>query len=124
MQLWRAYPSFRGESKISTWVYRVALNTAISNFRKIKARPLIKTLAELREIPSEDDGGLDEETTLLYKAISRLSKIEKAIILLYLDEKSYAEIAEIIGISKSNVSVKLVRIKSRLGNTLKPLFDP
>lgn len=120
LQLWKSFPSFRGESKQSTWMYRVALNTAITIFRKDKKRPSAQeiSLAEL-EIPNLKDLFEDSDNSLRLKvAIEQLSKIEKAIIMLYLDEKSYEEISDIIGISNSNVGVKLNRIKTKLEKIL------
>ncbi|WP_297087131.1 sigma-70 family RNA polymerase sigma factor [uncultured Draconibacterium sp.] len=113
LQLWRSYPNFRGDAKISTWMYRVALNTAISNVRK-KDKGL--HFEQLNENDRNDTENSDEkeQVKLLYQAIARLNRIDKAIILLWLEEKSYDEIALILGISKTNVSVKLVRIKRKL----------
>jgi len=113
LQLWKAYPNFREEAKFSTWMYRVALNTAISNVRKEKTNP---DYEQLRETDRIEEEGADEKEkiTLLYRAISKLNRIDKAIILLWLEEKNYEEIASIMGTSKKNVSVKLVRIKRKL----------
>lgn len=121
LQLWSAFPSFRQESKQSTWMYRIALNTAVTNFRKASKRP------ERREISADEfqipDLGAypeeDEQMTLLKRAINCLTEIEKAIILLYLEEKSYEEISEIIGISKSNTGVRITRIKVKLEKIIK-----
>ena len=112
-QLWRSYPNFREESRFTTWMYRVALNTAISQIRKNKKNLLNEPLEGV-DMASDGPTGREEEVRLLYRAISSLNRIEKAIILLWLEEKSYDEIASITGISKSNVSVKLVRIKKKL----------
>jgi RNA polymerase sigma-70 factor (ECF subfamily) len=121
LQLWKSYPGFRKEAADSTWIYRVALNTAISNFRKEKRSPDQKPLdLEELEIPDLSIATDENESRkLLHLAIDRLSEIEKAIIMLYLDEKSYDEISEIIGISTSNVGVRLNRIKSKLNKTIK-----
>ncbi|MDX8341382.1 sigma-70 family RNA polymerase sigma factor [Draconibacterium sp. IB214405] len=113
LQLWRSYPGFREEAKFSTWMYRVALNTAISTIRKTKNDLHFEQLHDhdcVETEPSDEK----EQVHLLYRAISRLNRIDKAIILLWLEEKSYDEIASILGISKTNVSVKLVRIKRKL----------
>lgn len=121
LQLWKSYPGFRKEAADSTWIYRVALNTAISNFRKEKRSPGSQPidLAEL-EIPDLSTTTDEHDNrNLLHLAIDRLSEIEKAIIMLYLDEKSYDEISEIIGISNSNVGVRLNRIKIKLNKTIK-----
>jgi len=113
LQLWKSYPNFRSEAKFSTWMYRVALNTAISNVRKEIKNPDYEQLRETDKI--EDDGSDEmEKVTLLYRAISKLNRIDRAMILLWLEEKNYEEIASIMGTSKKNVSVKLVRIKRKL----------
>ena len=116
LQLWKAFPSFREQSKFTTWMYRIAFNTAITNIRKSKRNPILEALSDKQEEPveKEDIPSLDEEINSLYKAISLLNEIEKGIILLYLEKRSYAEIGEITGLSEKNVSVKIVRIKSKL----------
>lgn len=113
LQLWKSYSNFRKESKFSTWMYRVALNTAINNIRKQQKKIVAEPLGNRLQIPAEptDD---EENAKLLYAAISKLNRIDKAIILLWLEEKSYDEIASITGLTKSNVSVKLMRIKRKL----------
>nr|WP_321354599.1 sigma-70 family RNA polymerase sigma factor [uncultured Draconibacterium sp.] len=113
LQLWRSYPRFRSQSKFSTWMYRVALNTAISNVRKAKTELHFEQLHHNDRIETETSDE-KEQVKLLYRAISKLNRIDKALILLWLEEKSYEEIASILGISKTNVSVKLVRIKHKL----------
>ena len=112
LQLWRSYSNFRKESQFSTWMYRVALNTAISTFRKNTKNPDFEPLKEsvLTAETSEDA----DNVTVLYAAISKLNGIDKALILLWLEEKNYDEIASVLGITKTNVSVKLVRIKRKL----------
>ena len=113
LQLWKSYPNFREEAQVSTWMYRVALNTAISNVRKEKKLLSFESLRETERI-EQDANVEDEKIKLLYRAISKLNHIDKAIILLWLEEKNYEEIASIMGTSKNNVSVKLVRIKRKL----------
>ena len=115
IRLWKGLPAFRKESKISTWIYRIALNTAISQQRTLRRRIRLESLPEepLPD-PTPSSAGEEEQVKALYRGIDRLKPLEKAIILLYLEEKSYQEIAEITGLSKSNVSVKLVRIKAKL----------
>lgn len=113
LQLWKSYPNFREESSFSTWMYRVALNTAISNVRKESKSPLYEQFRETDKM-EDDRNDEKEKVKLLYRAISKLNQIDKAIILLWLDEKNYEEIASIMGTSKNNVSVKLVRIKRKL----------
>jgi RNA polymerase sigma-70 factor, ECF subfamily len=114
VNIWKGLPGYKGISQMSTWLYRVAFNTALSQNRKLKRNPLYQ--AEVLEDRVEDDLRDDKEDKIkaLYAGIALLRPVEKAIILLYLEEKSYEEIAGIVGISKTNVSVKLVRIKKKL----------
>ena len=119
LQLWKAYPGFREESSFSTWMYRVALNTAISDVRKRKSLFSTEPLRETDHV-SWDTPRNDDNTRHLYRAISKLNRIDKAIILLWLEEKSYQEIAAIIGTSTNNISVKLVRIKRKLEEMINP----
>lgn len=111
IQLWRSLPKFRNESKMSTWIYRVSLNTCISYVRKNKKVNKV-SLIDLDFIDNDIEKKyyIDE----LYLLINRLNKFEKAIILLWLEERDYEEIASIVGISKNNVAVKLNRIKDKL----------
>ena len=114
VQLWKALPKFRGESKFSTWMYRVALNTAISDFRKRK-RSLPVSETEAVEITSElNEDHKEEKLNSLYAAISRLPEIDKAIVMLYLEDRSYEEMEEILGINTNNLRVKMNRIKEKL----------
>jgi RNA polymerase sigma factor (sigma-70 family) len=120
LQLWKAYPTFKNESAITTWMYRIALNTAISNYRKKAGKPQPVSFSDLElQIPDLKDDTFDDDISLLYTSIEQLSPVEKAIITLYLDDKSYDEMAAIIGISKSNVGVKLNRIKTKLEQLVK-----
>ena len=113
IQLWKAFPSFKGESKFSTWMYRVCLNAAIDLIRKEKAQPdYVKLDGFENSLPDNLKDESNPRKEILYREISRLSAIDKAIITLYLDEYSYKEIAEIIGISESNAGVKINRIKA------------
>ena len=120
LQLWKSFPSFQANAAFSSWMYRVALNTAINQTR----RPgLLIDRSSSPEIPYDPSNfyDLSEEIQILYGAISKLRKVEKAIILLWLEEKSYEEIAVSIGITVKNVSVKLVRIRTRLAEIIKKL---
>ena len=114
-QLWQSYPSFRGESKFQSWMYRVALNTAMLGLR---ARQIKYTLLSDRDDEIPDETGKvsdeDEKVRQLYDHISKLKDLDKTIIFLYLEQCSYEEIAEITGISNKNVSVRLVRIREKL----------
>jgi RNA polymerase sigma-70 factor (ECF subfamily) len=121
LQLWRSFPNFRKESLLTTWMYRVALNTAISQFRKDVKKPERQSLSRA-EFQIPDISFLNEEndqTTLLNKAIQQLTRIERALVMLYLEEKSYREISDIMGITQSNVGVKLNRIKVKLEKIIK-----
>jgi len=115
-QLWKSFPSFRQEAKFSTWMYRVALNTAITSFKKNRRRPDQKNLTHANlQLPDEaPDQETEENIKLLHKAISKLTGIEKSIILLFLENKSYETIAEITGITQNYVRVKMNRIKKKL----------
>jgi len=118
-QLWKSYPTYRGDSKFQSWMYRVALNTAMLGLRarKMKYTGLSDQELKTSEDPFEKQ---DEETRvkLLYKQISKLKDLDKTIIFLYLEQCSYEEIAEITGISIKNVSVRLVRIREKLRKNL------
>ena len=120
IQLWRAYPKFRGDSKFSTWAYHVALNTAISLYRKSKRQIETSEIYDnLKELEFKDyDDEKDQQVKLLYKAIRQLSDIEKALCLLYLDDKSYKEISKTLGITEVNARVKMNRTKTKLKELL------
>ena len=115
-QLWKSYSGFRHESKFSTWMYRIALNTAITSFKKWRRQPVAKTLSLASYQIADDNSSseTDESIAQLKRAIARLTGIEKSIILLFLENKSYEEIAEITGITQNYVRVKMNRIKTKL----------
>jgi len=114
-QLWRAWNGFRGESKISTWIYRIALNTAISGFRKQKRNPLNQSVsADDLNLSQTDGRQRKEDLEVLHVAINKLSEVEKAMVMLYLDDVSYEEISVIMGITQNNVRVKMLRIREKL----------
>lgn len=125
LQLWKGYPSFKGEAKLTTWMYRVALNTAISQFRKTKRRPRVEELSEYAyQLPDHPiDYEKKEKSEFLQRAIQKLSEIEKAVIMLYLESHSYDEIAQIMGMTKTHVGVKINRIKKKLRDMLIPHFS-
>ena len=116
LQLWKSWPKFKGKSKLSTWMYRIALNTAISMSAKTKKHKPVQNepAQELNIAEGNDEVVSDEDISLLHIAISKLTEVERAVILLYLEEKSYEEIAEITGLSKTNVGVRIMRIKKKL----------
>ena len=115
IRLWKAYPNFRNQSSFSTWMYRVAINSAIDIVRKLSVQPIHTELSGNEfEISVSLNFTESDEKDKLYSIINELNINEKAIILMYLDEFSYEEISENIGISKSNVGVKINRIKNKL----------
>jgi RNA polymerase sigma-70 factor (ECF subfamily) len=119
-QLWKSYPQFKAESKFSTWMYRVALNTAIAYVRRDVRAPRSAELTEsiAASAHTNDSAGADEDVERLYAAIATLSDVDKAIVLLHLDEHGYEEIAAVTGLTRTNVSVRLVRIKRALSERL------
>ena len=120
IQLWRSYNRFEGKSKFSTWMYRVGLNTAITLYRKEKKRlntqPLNDQFTAIAQ--EEYNAQVDEKMAWLYQKIKDFSEIDKALVLLYLEDKRYDEIAETLGISAGNARVKMNRIKERLKKML------
>lgn len=122
IQLWKAFPKFRGESKFSTWAYRVALNTAITLYRKSTRSVTTIDYEKQQYFISQDDYNFEEEEQLhlMYQAVYQLNDIEKALIFMYLEDKDYAEISETLGISEVNARVKMNRIKGKLKKILNP----
>ena len=117
LQLWNSFSKFDGRAKLSTWIYRIALNTAISYYRndskhrdkKINIDTSIISFSSFEYVPEQD-----EDIAMLYQFIENLNKMDKALILLYLDDNKYKDIAEILGISETNVATKISRIKKAL----------
>ncbi|MBT8260544.1 MAG: sigma-70 family RNA polymerase sigma factor [Flavobacteriaceae bacterium] len=122
IQLWKAFPKFRGDSKFSTWMYRVGLNTAITLYRKSKRRINTQDYESVQfKIKAEEYDNIEEEQLkLLYKAVYQLNDIDKALVFLYLEDKNYKEISETLGISEVNARVKMNRIKTKLKTILNP----
>ncbi|WP_159023844.1 RNA polymerase sigma factor [Formosa sp. L2A11] len=122
IQLWKAYPKFRGDAKFSTWMYRIGLNTAITLYRKSKRRVTTQDFDAVQfKIKAEDyDDTEEEQLKLLYSAVKQLNDIEKALVLLYLEDKNYREISETMGISEVNARVKMNRVKTKLRTILNP----
>lgn len=118
-QLWRSYPSYEGKAQFSTWMYRVCFNTALTWGRRHRRLSVDSLSNAHREIPNPPPDRDEESLAQLYKAIDGLSGLNKALILLYLEDRSYDEMAAITGLTKSNVSVRLVRIKKELEKKLK-----
>jgi RNA polymerase sigma-70 factor (ECF subfamily) len=114
LNLWRGFPHYRGDSKPATWVYRIAMNTCITFLRRSGSRPQTMPItADVVGNVIEDEGKTDQLREL-YRLINQLGKLERALILLWLEERSYQEMADILGISKANVAVKLTRVKDKL----------
>jgi RNA polymerase sigma-70 factor (ECF subfamily) len=116
IQVWKAYPKFKGESKFSTWLYRVAINTAITGLRRQKN---FVTSYEPAALPVhiQDDNlhqPQDEQLQQLYSAIEQLNQVEKALVMLYMEDRSYEEMESILGISQGNLRVKMNRVKEKL----------
>ena len=110
LNLWKAFPGFRNESQLSTWIYRIALNTCVSFYRKNSRRPACVEITPEIKVYTEENEAVAE----LYVCINKLGKLERALILLYLEDRPYKEIAEIMGITATNVSTKINRIKEKL----------
>ncbi len=119
LNLWKSIDTFRGESKYSTWIYRIALNTAIMNLRKRARSPLIQDSGvETLPVTAAEHSLNQEDFAHLYAAIRQLTEIERAIILLYLEEVPSDEISKITGLSAGNVRVRITRIKTQLKTIL------
>jgi RNA polymerase sigma-70 factor (ECF subfamily) len=122
LELWKSFRNFNGDSKISTWIYRVALNISMNYKRKMKNDSLFHSLNDFKKEDThnwlvEQDDSSKLET--IYDCIDELNEINKAIILLYLDGNSHDEISEIIGISKTNVGTRISRIKEQIKDLIK-----
>jgi RNA polymerase sigma-70 factor, ECF subfamily len=114
-QLWRALPGFRGEAQHSTWMYRIALNTAISGLRKQRNQPATTSKSDLPDLPDEPyDPTIEEQRRRLYRAFEALSDVERAMLLLYLEDRSYDEMESILGVSQNTLRVRMKRVKEKL----------
>jgi RNA polymerase sigma-70 factor, ECF subfamily len=119
LNAWKGVRNFKGDSKFSTWLYRVALNTAITFFRKDQRQVETAELKEQLSGIAENAYKQEEQMIAMYKAIATLSKIDKALVMLYMEDYDYQEIGNIMGISANNVAVKMNRIKIKLKETSK-----
>ena len=120
-QLWRAFPAYDPARSFSTWMYRVALNVAISFVRtnRHRERHTVPLEDDVHDVAHETDGGAgDERIRALYRVIDQLDELNRALLLLYLEEHTYREIADILGLSETNVATKLSRLKQRLRTDL------
>ena len=124
INLWKGISSFKGKSQLSTWIYRVSINTAISAYHKQKRKKLILTGAvpDKAERIKDQSDRKERQTEALFAGIEKLKPVEKAIVLLYLEEKSYQEISDVMGITSKNVSVRLARIRKKLEKIVKSLL--
>ena len=113
VNLWQGYDKFRGESKLSTWIYRVAFNTCITWVKRNRRHSDMLSIDDVLSVEAEESTRLDDYRHL-QSLIARLEPMEKAVVTLWLDEKSYEEIAAITGLSQSNVGVRLHRVKEKL----------
>lgn len=118
LQLWKAFPNFRKESKVSSWMYRIALNTAIATFRKNKIELEFKGSVP-KEIQANYSKEQSDKEEQMFNAIRKLNNAERALIALYLEDYSHREIGDILGITENNVGVKISRIKVKLKEILK-----
>ena len=117
IQLWGAFGRYNDQYKLSTWMYRISLNVAISFYRKERRRvesesPLTESMIEIAD--NREDPGLENNIHLLQQFINELNELDKALMILYLESKSYKEMAEILGITETNVATKISRIKAQL----------
>lgn len=118
-QLWKSFDSFRAESKISTWMYRIALNTALTRLKKSKRMKHSVSIDKVVLQETENyDPEFEDRLRILYAHIKQLNVIEKGLMLLLLEGKKYEEIAEITGLSPSNVGTKISRIKQKLAKQI------
>ncbi len=116
IQIWQSIHKYNDQYKISTWLYRISLNIAISFYRKssTRAKKHMVLNEQMAEMPTEEKSENEQHLNLLEQFISQLKEIDKALMILYLEDKSHAEIAEILGMSVSNVGTKIGRIKDKL----------
>lgn len=115
IQLWKSFDNYNQQYEHSTWMYRIALNVAISFYRKSKkdlSTPLTESI--LAMVSDEESGELEENVRLLYQFINELDDLNKALMILYLDNKTHKEMAEVLGITETNVATKIGRIKEKL----------
>jgi RNA polymerase sigma factor (sigma-70 family) len=119
LQLWKSFPKFEGKSKQSTWIYRIALNTAMASYRK---RSIVLSFTE--QLPEKEDSSIDyenrEREQQLFITLKKLNEADRALIALYFEDFDYREMAEITGLSENHIAVKMGRIRSRLKKTLNP----
>lgn len=112
--LWQGLEGYNGNARMSTWIYRVAINTCITFFRRHGKHSSLERIDERAASVADNSGERASQLRQMYEMIGRLGKIDKALIMLWLDEHSYDEIADVTGMSRGNVASRLYRIKQRL----------
>ena len=112
--IWKGWDQFRKDSKLSTWIYRVSFNTCISFQRKERKNRETISIENIADLPDTSDNSLQEKYRLMHSLIGRLGFRDRAIILMWLDEKSYDEISELMGMNRNTIAVRLKRIKEKL----------
>ena len=122
LNAWKGIKQFRKEAKFSTWLYRVALNTAITMFKKERKHSALKNTPH-DDHPVDIPGEQDQQYLAMIKAVEQLTEIEKALVMLYFEDYTHEEIAEVMGITANNVAVKMNRIKIKLRERTKHLVD-
>lgn len=122
LQAWKSINSFRGESQFSTWLYRVALNIAITHLKKDKRKPQQTPILPTDSV-QENQNPIELQTKAMHQAIAQLNKIDKALVMLYLEDYSYIEIGNILGITPNNVAVKMNRLKVKLKENTEAIFN-
>ena len=119
-QLWKAYPNFRKEAKVSTWIYRIALNTSLTYKKRTQKRKAqLPQEFALPDIVEETDSLQEDRIKQLYESIQQLNLVDKGIVLLHLEGKSYAEIGKIMGLTATNIGTRLARIRKKLSSLIK-----
>ncbi|WP_080060082.1 RNA polymerase sigma factor [Spirosoma aerolatum] len=118
LNAWKANRTYRQEAKFTTWLYQIGLNTAIAYLRKTKRNPTQEGLEDVLQLPDLTDDPTEQQFSALYQAIGQLDKIDKAVVMLYLDEYDYTAIGQVLGITPNYVAVKMNRIKQQLKQTV------
>lgn len=123
LQLWKSFPTYRGDAEVSTWIYRVSLNTILSKKRKERRRPISEPIDPDKETIRAYKSGADDTLQLFNRLLNALDDLDRAVIILHLEGYKNIEIAEMLGVSQTNVSTKLYRIKVELRRKLKMYND-
>ena len=119
LHAWKAWPAFRHEARFSTWLYQIALNTAITFFRQVKKQPVRQELDSVLTLPASADDDTEQQFQAMYLAIAELNKIDKAVVMLYLEQYDYKSIGQMLGMTDNTVAVRMKRIKVFLKEAVK-----